>query len=231
MTDIKINDSITSDDGDIDGINLINTNLLNNFQNIEMSSDASDKNIQNCKPLQQVSQQIPVRQISVTTPTTIQVPMQQSQMQRVHHMSQPPIQQQVPIQRVQHMAQPSILQQVPIQRVQHMAQPSIQQQVPIQRVQQVPMQQKIVQQSIPNNQISDVKTVSFNDVVEQKVITPDDTSNKSNIVSTTNLETEIKKIKLGKLMVPRVTLVFTIILIAIGVSLFFATKPKKINKQ
>ena len=32
-------------------------------------------------------------------------------------------------------------------------------------------------------------------------------------------------------MVPRVTLVFTIILIAIGVSLFFATKPKKINKQ
>jgi hypothetical protein len=46
-----------------------------------------------------------------------------------------------------------------------------------------------------------------------------------------NLVTEIKKIKLGKLMVPRTTLIFTIILIALGVGLFFVTKPKSKSKR
>jgi hypothetical protein len=73
-----------------------------------------------------------------------------------------------------------------------------------------------------------VKNVSFNEVVEQKNMTPEDNTNtNTNIkVNTDNLETEIKKIKLGKLMVPQTTLFFAIVLILIGGGLFYATKPK-----
>ena len=40
----------------------------------------------------------------------------------------------------------------------------------------------------------------------------------------------IKKIKIGKLFVPKVTVYFTISIIILSVVLFFATKPKK-NKN
>ena len=129
-------------------------------------------------------------------------------------MQRPPqVQQQVQMQRP-----PQVQQQVQMQR-----QPQVQQQVqqPTEYLlQQIPLQQTLI----------DTKSVTFNENVEQKTITPD-----NNVIdalnNTTNLQNEIKKIKLGKLMAPRITVIFTLILIAIATGLFFVTKPKKINKN
>ena len=42
---------------------------------------------------------------------------------------------------------------------------------------------------------------------------------------------EIKKIKIGKFLVPKVTVVFVLVLIVIGAGLFYATKPNKSEEK
>jgi hypothetical protein len=229
MTDIKVNDSLTSD-GDADGINLINSNVLSKYQNMEMSSDAS--NIVSAHPPQVLQNQQTIQKIH---PVQIRQPMPMPQ-QRPSIPQNQQISQSQPIPQNQ-----QIPQRQPIPQIQHISQrpPNPQ----IQHISQRPPNPQIQHISQPqflqttNTQLNEPKCVTFNENVEQKNITPDNeqTNNAQSTQQNTqqntqldnsNLVTEIKKIKLGKLMVPRTTLIFTIILIALGVGLFFVTKPK-----
>ncbi len=70
------------------------------------------------------------------------------------------------------------------------------------------------------------KSVTFNDVVEEKIITPTDNNSFTNLSQLTPPVDNIKKVKIGKLMVPKATVMFTGAIILISIILFFATKPK-----
>ena len=172
MSDIKMHDSLTSDDSNIDGLNLENLNSLNNLVNMNIDSDLSDDVLPSLK----------------------------NTLQQMYTQEQP---QQQPQQR-------------PPQQQQQQRPPQPQQQRP-------PQQQK----TEPN--LIQQKQVSFNEQIEQKTITstPEENTN----VQPQILE-EIKKIKIGKLLIPQTTLFFTIILAVIGSVLFYTTrpKPKKIDK-
>ena len=132
---------------------------------------------------------------------------------------QPP---QQPQQQLQQQQQPQQQQQQPQPQQQPQQQQQQQQQQQLQLQQQPQQMQRVMVQP---QLLTDTKSVTFNDIVDEKIISAED-NNKTNI-NTSNLETEIKKIKLGKLLVPQTTLIFTIILIVIGTGLFFATKQKK----
>ena len=112
----------------------------------------------------------------------------------------------------------------PMQKVQ-LQQPQLQA-PPVQKV------QVTQEQNLPKSILKQDQNVTFNNVVETKDITPDNVQDnkilENNLVE--NL-TEIKKMKIGKLLVPSVTVYFTIALIVISIILFFMTKPKKHSKK
>ena len=72
------------------------------------------------------------------------------------------------------------------------------------------------------------KSVTFNDVVEEKIITPTDNSftNLTEFTQFVPPVDTIKKVKIGKLMVPKSTVIFTVAMIIISIVLFVGTKPK-----
>ena len=243
MTDIKVNDSLTSD-GDADGINLINSNVLSKYQNMEMSSEGS--NIVSAHAPQVLQNQQTMQKMP---PVQIRQPMPQQRSlnpQQIQITQRPPISQNPQIQQITQITQrPPISQNPQIQQITQ--RPSMSQNPQIQQITQrppIPQNQQISQPQFlqtTNTQLNEPKCVTFNENVEQKNITPDNeqTNNaqsaQQNIQQNTqldnsNLVTEIKKIKLGKLLIPRTTLIFTIILIALGVGLFFVTKPKSKQK-
>jgi hypothetical protein len=80
------------------------------------------------------------------------------------------------------------------------------------------------------NEATPIKNVSFNDNIEHKSITPEEHNEQNNKINITEMP-NIKKIKLGKLLVSQTTAFFTVILIVISIGLFFATKPKKQEKD
>jgi hypothetical protein len=178
MSDIKLNDSLTSDD------NMGENNFFQNINNI-VNLNSDDSNI--------LDSPMPV-------PSALNIqPLMQSQPQPVSVVPTQP---------------------KPVIQIQSKAP------VPIQVKAPVPTQPKPIVQVQP--QLSE-KSVTFNEVVEQKEITP--ISQQIEVrVDNLPLVTEIKKIKLGKFLVPRVTVLFVLVLMIIGAGLFYATKPKKLKK-
>lgn len=220
MTDIKMIDSITSDDNNIDGLNLGNLNLgnLNNVRNLNIDSDSlseingltknnvhSDLSSDNQLKLPSLNNKSQKSNENVTL-QFMQKPPQPMQTSQQKQQPQPQPQQ---VKQKQQTQQPQQTQPQPQQR---QVQPKPQ------------IQPQLIEQK---NEALPTKNVSFNDNVEHKSITPEEQNNKANCSEVLN----IKKIKLGKLLVPQTTAFFTVVLIVISIGLFFATKPKKLEKE
>jgi hypothetical protein len=202
MSDIKLNDSLTSDD------NMGENNFFQNINNI-VNLNSDDSNI--------LDSPMPV-------PSALNIqPLMQSQPQPVSVVPTQP----KPVIQIQSKAPVPIQVKAPVP-IQVKAPVLTQVKAPVltQVKAPVPIQPKPVVQVQP--QLSE-KSVTFNEVVEQKEITP--ISQQIEVrVDNLPLVTEIKKIKLGKFLVPRVTVLFVLVLMIIGAGLFYATKPKKLKK-
>ena len=202
MSDIKLNESLTSDD------NMGENNFFQNINNI-VNLNSDDSNI-NDSPIPMAFNV----QTQPKAPVLTQPVLTQQIQQRLAMQTQPKqIQQRLPMQ-----TQPK-----QTQLMQTQVKPSMQTQSKS-TVQTQPIQTQPV---VP--QLSE-KLVTFNDVVEQKEITPTSQQAETEI-NTQNLLTEIKKIKIGKFLVPKVTVLFVLVLIVIGVGLFYATKPNKSEEK
>jgi len=237
MSDIKLNESLTSDD------NMGENDFFQNINNI-VNLNSDDSNINNSPmptPMILNMQTQPVQTVQTQPVQTVQRPPIQTQPKQV--MQRPPIQtqpkqvmQRPPIQTQPKQPVQNIQTVQTGQTVQTQQRPPIQTQpkpIQTQPVQTQPIQTQPVQtqpvQTVP--QLSE-KLVTFNDVVEQKEITPTSQQAETEIkIHTENLLTEIKKIKIGKLLVPKVTVLFVLVLIVIGAGLFYATKPKKLEDK
>ena len=207
MTDIKL-DSITSDD--------MNNDFFKNINNIvNLNSDSDNAQLVNQPILTQPTQPTqpqPIQPQPILTQPTQPILTQPIQTQPI--LTQPIQTQPILTQPIQtRQTQPIQTRQTqPIQnqiRQNQIRQPQVRQ-----------TQQTQIKNDIENKQ--NEKSVTFNDKVEEKEITPID--NTKNIINNTIME--IKKIKIGKLLVPQTTLFFTIILIVLSIGLFYATKPK-----
>ena len=195
MSDIKLNDSLTSDD------NMGENDFFQNINNI-VNLNSDDSNIHDSP--------MPVPQVPVSIPVLVQTQPKQSV----------PVPVPVPVQ-VQTQPKPQVL-------VKTQPKPPVLVKTQTQPKPSVPVPVPNPVQTQPEPQLTE-KSVTFNEVVEQKEITP---TSQQVEVTVLPLVSEIKKIKIGKLLVPRVTVLFVIVLILIGVGLFYATKPKKQeNKQ
>jgi DNA mismatch repair ATPase MutL len=227
MSDIKMHDSLTSDDINIDGLNLENLNSLNNLVNLNIDSDLSDDILPSLKnTLQQQSTQEQSQPQKIQQSQQLQSqPQQRPQSQQLQPQQRPQSQQSQPQQRPQSQPQ----QRPQSQQLQPQQRPQSQQLQPQQRpqsqqsqqTQQTQQTQQIQQKTEPN--LIQQKQVSFNEQIEQKIITPTPEENAN--IQPQILE-DIKKIKIGKLLIPQTTLFFTIILAVIGSILFYTTRPK-----
>ena len=204
------------------------------------------------QPMQRPMQTQPMQGPMQTQP--MQRPMQGQPMQRP--MQTQPMQKQVQTQPMQRPMQTQPMQkQVQTQPMQ--GQRPVQTQPMQKQVQTQPMQKQVQTQSpvlVQNhfdisNQLfephPDSRNVSFNNIVDERLITPIDNLNDTQVdnqlnqlnqinqLNQLNNTDSIKKIKIGKLFVPKSTAIFTVVIIIIGVVLFFGTKPttKKLKNK
>jgi hypothetical protein len=235
MSDINSN---TSEDFEP----IMTTNQLGNFNflnNLEDASSVSEPiiNTQRPQPIPSSSSQSPQipqipqapmmqRKIIQATPNQMQQIQRQNlqgpkgqQMQRPTQTQQP--QQQRPIQTQQPQQRPQSQQQVQSQ-VQSQMQSQMQPQPHVQVGPNLTNSYTMAQSQQCPFQFEE-KSVTFNEIVEEKIITPIDNSSFTNLTQPSDT---IKKVKIGKLMVPKATVMFTGTIILLSIFLFFATKPK-----
>jgi hypothetical protein len=232
-------DSNTSED-----INMIDVHNLGNLNFLNNSDDMSDNYLEEPK-MQPEQLKITPAPVQAQRPTPAQVQAQRPAPAQVQ--AQRPAPAQVQAQRpapVQAQAQRPAPAQVQVQRpapaqVQAQRPAPAQVQAPIQRPTQVQAQAQAQAQRpqlqpelIEQIQQNVEKSVTFNDVVEEKSVllqnnTNEQFNNQDNTNKITNTLGEIKKIKLGKLMVPQSTAIFTFAIVLISIALFFYTKPNK----